>query len=119
MAEDSPEREWVVDGVLPDWSEIHFNVLTQARMTAARMHDTAEANAIFGDDQRVAANPVSKTEFMRLAGFDERYILMLTSWIEEQQQIVNKLAMVFAGEVEDSLSAIIEAAAHTTESESE
>lgn len=115
------DNDWVAPGVLPDWSEIHHNVLTQARMDAARMQETAERNAIFGDDERTAAQPITKTEFMRKAGFDERYILMLVSWVEEQQQIVNSLANVYQNELQTSLEALIEAQVenHTTESESE
>ena len=113
-------RQWVVEGVLPDWNDIHHNVLTQARMDAARLVESAESNSVFGDDDRFASHPMSKTEFMRRAGFDERFIVMLTSWVEEQQQVVNTMANIYLNEVQDSISALVEAQSHTeTESLSE
>lgn len=100
------EREWVSAGVMPDWSNIHQNVLQVARITASGMFNKAEeANAI-GDSDPGAAMALGKTEFMRKVGFDERYIVMLTSWIDEQQQIVNELGSVFMTEIGSTLDAL-------------
>lgn len=109
---DFSENDWVAPGVLPDWSQIHQNVLAQARITANNMIEQADMQSPFGDDVAVAQG-FGKTEFMRLAGFDERFILMITTWIDEQQQMVNQMGNCFLSELETSLEAITSARTHT------
>jgi hypothetical protein len=109
---DFSENDWVAPGVLPDWSEIHQNVLAQARITANEMIDKADMLSPGGEDIAVAQG-FGKTEFMRIAGFDERFILMITTWIDEQQQMVNQMGNCFLSELESSLEAITTARTHT------
>jgi hypothetical protein len=115
--DDPVHDHWMDTDLLPNWTQIHNNVLAHARRTAVRLSEEADSQRIFGDEA-VAAVPMGKLDFMREVGFDERYILLLNGWIEEQQDIVNQMGGVFQSELESSLQAI-EQAKHTHTDESE
>lgn len=117
-----PEQvDWLPEDVQPDWYEIHQNVLRVARQEAARL---AELRASlpqgfnsFGEE--VASPPLSKIEFMRKVGFDERYIIFVNGWVDEQNALVSQLGSLFHDEIELSLDALEAAETHTDNTESE
>ena len=104
------DTDWFDPDVLPSWSDIHEAVLTEARKTAARIHDhvhdparvsvTSEGQPIIGGEA------VATSDFMRKVGFDSRYIVLLTQWIDEQRSVVSQLMKLYIAEIQSSCEAL-------------
>lgn len=104
------DTDWFDPDVLPSWSDIHEAVLIEARKTAARIHDhvndparvsvTSEGQPIIGGEA------VATSDFMRKVGFDSRYIVLLTQWIDEQRSVVSQLMKLYIAEIQSSCEAL-------------
>lgn len=108
---DLSDIEWINPDVLPDWSDIHDNVLSEARRTAAtvyqagaRRSDLISADADTG--LRIGGEHIGPADFMRRVGFDPRFIIMTTSWVEEFRSTIEKLVHIYIAEIMSSLDAL-------------
>jgi hypothetical protein len=111
------DESWVNPDILPDWGDIHENVLSEARRTAARVFDKTR-----DIDPEDAITPTSKgvsiggehlgaTDFMTKIGMDPRFILMTTQWVDEYRSTVEQLMHMYIAEVVSSLQALSSAEA--------
>lgn len=108
---DFDDSDWVHPDVLPDWSDIHDNVLSEARRTAASIYDrTTPSHELVHPDGskglKVGGEHIGAADFMRKVGFDARFIVMTTSWLDEYRSTVERLVQVYIAEVVSSLEAL-------------
>lgn len=108
------DSDWVHPDVLPDWSEIHDNVLSEARRTAASIyeHGKAKTDMISADADkglRIGGEHIGAADFMRKVGFDARFITMTTQWVDEYRATVERLVQVYIAEVLSSIDALASA----------
>lgn len=108
---DFSDIDWIHPDVLPDWSEIHDNVLSEARRTAASIYDAGsrKTDLISADADtglRVGGEHIGASDFMRKVGFDPRFIVMTTTWLDEYRSTVERLVQVYIAEVLSSLDAL-------------
>ena len=108
------DSDWVHPDVLPDWSEIHDNVLSEARRTAASIyHHGADKTELISADAdkglRIGGEHIGAADFMRRVGFDARFIAMTTSWVDEYRGTVERLVHVYIAEVLSSIDALASA----------
>jgi len=108
---DFEDSDWVHPDVLPDWSDIHDNVLSEARRTAASIYDrtTPTEELVHPDGPKglkVGGEHIGAADFMRKVGFDARFIVMTTTWLDEYRSTVERLVHVYIAEVVSSLEAL-------------
>jgi hypothetical protein len=108
---DFNDSDWVHPDVLPDWSDIHDNVLSEARRTAASIYDrTTPTDELVHPDGskglKVGGEHIGAADFMRKVGFDARFIVMTTTWLDEYRSTVERLVHVYIAEVVSSLEAL-------------
>jgi hypothetical protein len=108
---DFDDHDWVHPDVLPDWSDIHDNVLSEARRTAASIYDqTTPTHELVHPDGpkglKVGGEHIGAADFMRKVGFDARFIVMTTTWLDEYRSTVERLVHVYIAEVVSSLEAL-------------
>ncbi|NBV22529.1 MAG: hypothetical protein EB141_17800 [Verrucomicrobia bacterium] len=107
---DLADTDWFDPDVLPSWSDIHEGVLTEARKTAARIHEhvTSDERIAVSSEGRpiIGGEAVATTDFMRKVGFDPRYIVLLTQWIDEQRSVVSQLMNLYIAEIQSSCEAL-------------